>query len=327
MFVSDKPSTPREAPAHRRAEHCRSGNALHCVVLAEARALQLAQPRGMMRALKAAGCHVTLLQPDDGLLEIENSRWLEGVDVVVARGRSTSLLARLSAAEAAGVPTLNQRSAIAAVADKANMVTRLRGAGIATPRAWIGGIEQLRRKIPSTAFPLVLKPVQDNAAPALAVDTPAGLAQAAWSEPCVIAQQRLPDDAPKVTLYAIGERMWALRRPGAFDSASAAVVAPSLPRAWRDLAARCGELFGLQLFGVDCIETGGELQVIDVNDLPDYDSVPEANLLLARHVTRHASRRARAAQTKQSHSWLAWPRFVFQAGPHSMSLALQKDLT
>lgn len=264
---------------------------LHCCLLVEARYLAHAQPAGMMRALLQAGCRVTVSDPAESLLDVADAGWLRGVDVVVARGRSTDLLTRLSAAEAAGVPTLNPRRAITGVVDKAHMATQLQRAGIPTPATWIGSIEQVRRQVPASAFPLILKPVfGDNCRGIEVVHTPAQLAQLAWPEPCAIAQELLPTNGFDTKLYAIGRRVWAVRKPSALHGGAGAATLLPLPAAWRELALRCGAIFGLRLFGVDCIEIGGALKVIEVNDFPNYSGVPDADVLLARHIESESSR-------------------------------------
>jgi ribosomal protein S6--L-glutamate ligase len=292
----DKSSaTPSGDAEYRRATPRRSDAPLHCGVLVESRYLSHAQPRGMVRALAAVGCRVTLIDPQVGLLDIENPGWFAGRDLIIACGRSTSLLARLSAAEAAGVPTLNQRSAIAAVLDKAHVTTQLRAAGIPVPATWIGAFEQVRRCIPDKAFPLVLKPViADDGRGIRVVDKPAALQSVAWSDPCVIAQHLLPNNGFDIRLYAIDERVWAIRKPSALRGESGAVTPLPLPPAWRELALRCGDLFGLELFSVDCVEADGGLQVVEVHDFPNYTGVPEADLLLARHAARRATARRQA---------------------------------
>src|SRR5689334_16135418 len=96
----------------------RTRAALHCLVLADTRCLSQSQPAGLVRAMRADGVCVTVSDPTDAPLDAADARWLRGVDLVVARGRSPDLLARLGMAEAAGVATVNRRRAIAAVLDK-----------------------------------------------------------------------------------------------------------------------------------------------------------------------------------------------------------------
>ena len=54
--------------------------------------------------------------------------------------------------------------------------------------------------------------------------------------------------------------------------------------ALRELALRCGRVFGLELFGVDCIEGLGGPWVIEVNEFPNYTGVARADEQLAEHV-------------------------------------------
>jgi ribosomal protein S6--L-glutamate ligase len=264
-------------------------------VLVESRYLAQQQPAGMARALAATGCRVTLVDPDASLLAIDSVRWLEGIDLIVARGRSIALLARLQAAEAAGVPTPNSRQAIAGVLDKAHMAVQLRAAGLPTPATWIGSIEQVRHRLPAAAFPIILKPVfGDNCRGIQVVATPAALQHVTWAEPCVVAQRLLPGSGFDTKLYVIGDRVWAIRKPSPLLGGSGAVTPLDVPASWRALALKCGALFGLQLFGVDCIDTAQGLHVIEVNDFPNYGGVDGADLLLARHVAQHVRSRRRA---------------------------------
>ena len=54
------------------------------------------------------------------------------------------------------------------------------------------------------------------------------------------------------------------------------------------LALCCKRLFGLELFGLDCIRTPSGTVVIEVNDFPNYGSVPSASERLADFVMKRA---------------------------------------
>lgn len=268
---------------------------LHCGVLAEGRYLAQAQPRGLMQALAAEGHRVILIDSGAASLDLRDGNWLQGLDMLVARGRSPELLARLALAEEAGLPTANRRSAIASVVDKAYMAAALRAARVPTPDTWIGPIEQLRRDIPHAAYPLVVKPVfGDNCRGVRIVTNRVALEILTWAEPCAIAQRFIPNDGFDVKLYAIGPHVWAMRKPSPLHATPGTATPIPLPAAWRELARRCGDVFGLHLFGVDCIERDGELLVIEVNDFPNYTGVPGADTLLAAHVLEHAHARRHA---------------------------------
>ena len=52
----------------------------------------------------------------------------------------------------------------------------------------------------------------------------------------------------------------------------------------RDLAWRCGRAFGIDLFGMDVVLSGGRPYVVDVNKSGSFMGVPDAPTLLAEHI-------------------------------------------
>lgn len=269
-------------------------------ILVDGRYLARAQPQGMAHALAKGGHCVIHLDPQAALIDFKYSLWLAGVDLIIARGHSADLLARLSAAEAAGVATLNRSKAIAAVIDRTHMAKRLRAAGIPTPPlAWSNAAEPIRRAIPRTAHPPILISVHGDSCHGIRIDNAQGAIDAAGSEPRIRARRLRPNRGRAVKLYVMGNRVWAIRKPSPLRAAAAGAALFTLPSSWRDLARRCGELFGLQVFGVDCIESDGALLVTAVNDFPDYSGVPDADDMLAGHVA-HYARLRRNTQTAAS---------------------------
>lgn len=261
---------------------------LHIGILVEARYRAQAQPQGLARTLTENGHRVSLIDPEAGLIDFADEAWTDALDLVVARGRSANLLARMSTAEAFGVPTLNRRQAIAAVHDRAHMAARLAAGRIPTPRTWVGSFGKLAAAIPESAFPLILKPVfADDGRDSQVVDTREALLGIAWDQPIVIGQSFLPSAGYDLKLFAIGERVWAVRKRSPLYGGRGGAEPVALPPTWRDLARRCGELFGLSLFGVDCIETANGLRVIAVKDFPDYPGGAEIDAHLAAYIVRH----------------------------------------
>jgi ribosomal protein S6--L-glutamate ligase len=58
----------------------------------------------------------------------------------------------------------------------------------------------------------------------------------------------------------------------------------------RDLALRCGEAFGIDVFGVDIIVSAGVPYVVDVSSFPGFKGVPDAALRLADYINWAADR-------------------------------------
>jgi ribosomal protein S6--L-glutamate ligase len=57
----------------------------------------------------------------------------------------------------------------------------------------------------------------------------------------------------------------------------------------REVALGCGRAFGVGLYGVDLITSGGKPYVVDINTFPGFKGVPNAEELLAEHIMRSAS--------------------------------------
>ncbi|MFQ5776779.1 MAG: RimK family alpha-L-glutamate ligase [Terriglobia bacterium] len=281
---------------------------LHIGILVERRYLSQLQPLGLTGVLQARGHRVTLIDPQAAAYQMGSHRWLQGLDLLVARGRSWELLCLLRWAEARGLPTVNRRAAIAAVHNKAEMGVALSAAGLPAPRSYLGPLEMLSDCIRQAggSFPIVLKPMfGDNGRGLRLVRSETELRQLAWPEPMALAQEFVRGDGQDLKLYVIGEKVWAVRKASSLAGPrqQPPLRPPSLrrlhpqplpvPPAWRDLARRCGQLFGLELYGLDCIETPSGLVVIEVNEFGNYTGVPAADGKLADYVLRRAAERSR----------------------------------
>jgi len=279
---------------------------LHIGVLVERRYLAQAEPAGVSAALRARGHHVTMIDPQAVSYEMGNDGWLNGLDLVIGRGRSWALLCLLAWSEAQGVMTMNRRASIAGVHNKAEMAVALAAGRVPTPETHFGSVDRLARDVADANFPLILKPIfGDNCQGLRIVRTREGLAGTQWSEPVALAQSFLPGNGYDLKLYGIGDEIWAVRKPsplfrGSLTSSdesngdsSRAELLQTTP-ALQELGRRCGALFGLELFGVDCIQTSDGPYVIEVNEFPNYTGVPDAGERLADYVVRRAREESEA---------------------------------
>jgi ribosomal protein S6--L-glutamate ligase len=263
-------------------------------ILVEKRYLAQTQPAGLMSALAAAGHETVCMDPQAAAYALEDGRWTDGLDLIVARGRSYHLLCLLGWAEARGVRTINKRAAIASVHNKADMAVLLAGARIPTPQTFLGPIQELSKIIPASLYPVILKPVfGDNSRGLRLAHTREELALIEWTEPVALAQRFIPNDGRDLKLYCIGDEVWAVRKPSPFDPAAdggakraaAKVERIPLTKELEALGRSLGRLFGLELYGVDCIESPEGPSVIEVNEFPNYTGVPDADRRLAEYVS------------------------------------------
>jgi ribosomal protein S6--L-glutamate ligase len=261
-------------------------------IATEPRYLSQRQPAALVTALVRSGHPVVLLDA-----ESTAPGSLRGIDILVARGRSEALLRLLGRAESAGIATVNAHAAIAAVLDKAEMARALAAAGIPSPATRVGTLDAIVRASRPEDFPMVVKPIfGDNARGVCVLWSRDELARLAWSEPLALAQPFIPSDGRDLKLYVAGESVWAVKKPSPISGRGGQARRVATTPALEALAHRCGRLFGLELFGVDCIETPSGPVVIEVNDFPNYTGIDGVDAHLARHViARGAARRMERA--------------------------------
>ncbi|HAH32278.1 MAG TPA: hypothetical protein DCL44_08195 [Elusimicrobia bacterium] len=270
-------------------------------ILVEKRYLSQAQPNGLILALRAAGQETLCLDPEESAYALDDSRWTENLDIIVARGRSFHLLCMLGWAEARGVHAINRRSAIASVHNKADMAVLLAKARLPTPKTFLGPVQELYKTIPSQIYPIILKPIfGDNSRGLRLVHTPEEMKLVEWPEPVALAQRFIANDGYDLKLYGIGDEIYSVRKPSPFGlavnggiggvkSREAKVELVPLTAGLAELGRSLRLLFGLELYGVDCIETPEGPVVIEVNEFPNYTGVPDADRRLADYVI-HARR-------------------------------------
>lgn len=279
-------------------------------VLVEHRYRNQAQPAGLIGALRERGAAVRVLSDADlpalaGGDELAET--LQRSDVVVARGRSEALLAGLCVAEGLGRCTVDRSEAIRTVRDKRLMGARLAASGLPVPHSWVGTGVDLARQIGRDLLHgrvrserLIAKPAfGDNSAGIVVLETGEGAAvRSRRDAPRVevlaalralpgelVVQELVPSDGLDLKLYVIGDQVWATRKSSPVTGPTGRPPGPTrVTPSLRRLALQSGRLFGLTVFGVDCIETPTGPVVIEVNDFPNFTQVPGARRLLADHV-------------------------------------------
>jgi ribosomal protein S6--L-glutamate ligase len=151
-------------------------------------------------------------------------------------------------------------------------------------------------------YPLVVKPNNGSSLKDVyRVDSPAELAQLAIDNSgSLLAQPYLPNPGHDVKLYNTGDEVFATVKrsplhPGADVVEEQITVTPEL----RNLARAVGRVFGLDIYGIDVVETADGYMVLDINDFPSFGKVPQAAWRLARTVLRVTRRQAAARAAAQ----------------------------
>lgn len=257
-------------------------------------------PGAVVDVLRSCGHRVDVLRPNGTvtdlweLLPTDVARYDAFVLKTVSEGPGLSLL---EAAGAAGVTTVNDYRAIRLARDKAVAAVRARAAGIPFPRTWFASRTALLDQIPADAYPLVIKPNNGSSLKDVyRVDSPQELARLAIDDTTrMLAQPYLPNPGHDLKLYNTGDEVFATVKrsplhPGAHVVEEQITVPPEL----RNLARAVGRVFGLDIYGLDVVETAAGYMVLDVNDFPSFGKVPQAAWRLARTVLRVTRRQAAA---------------------------------
>jgi ribosomal protein S6--L-glutamate ligase len=265
-------------------------------------------PGAVVDVLRSCGHDVDVLRPNGTvtdlweLLPTDVARYDAFVLKTVSSGPGLSLL---DAAGAAGVTTINDYRAIRLARDKAVAAVRARAAGIPFPKTWFAHRSTLLEQIPADAYPLVVKPNNGSALrDVYRVESPAELARLEIDDSgSLLAQPYLPNPGYDVKLYNTGDDVFATVKrsplhPGADVVEEQIPVTPEL----RSLARAVGRVFGLDIYGIDVVETAQGWVVLDVNDFPSFGNVPQAAWRLARTVLRVTRRQAAARASAKAAS-------------------------
>ena len=259
-------------------------------IIAERRYLGQRMPAALLPAILNAGHSADIICSDDQLWDFPSHLpSFDAYDGVIARDRSLLGLFLLAWAERSGVPVVNPRAAIEGVRNKAEMAATLAADGIAMPPTIVcRRVDQLEQ-LPDAFFPLVLKPNIGDNGNGIQIVTAQNVSGVQLRHgSLILAQKFVPNDGFDLKLYVAGESVWAVRKPNLWCSSGGSVPSPiRLNEQMRALALRCGKALGLEVYGVDALPDPGGLQVLEVNEFPNFSGVAEApeavaNVLIAR---------------------------------------------
>jgi ribosomal protein S6--L-glutamate ligase len=212
-------------------------------------------------------------------------------DLFVLKSYTPLSLTLAGVLHSAGARVLNPYPACAASRNKILAAQVLHAAAIPTPRSWVTANFTLLASL-AREIPLVVKPclgwrgqgvrVVRGEAELLALPVP--------QEP-VLVQELIPGPGEDLRVYVAGDQVFATRKP--FSSASYSVPGQEVPVTdeVRRIALRCGEAFGLGLYGLDIIESPDGPRVVDVNYFPGYKGISRGPEAVASYIARYAQDR------------------------------------
>jgi len=187
-----------------------------------------------------------------------------------------------------GARTLNPYSTCVTVQDIIVASRLLCAAGIPTPRCWVTGDLSLMRPVVEEG-PIIIKPYRGHRGAGIrVVHNSDDLAAFPTPESPVLIQDFIQGSSTDLKVYVVDKEVFATRKP--FSATSFTLPGQPCPvtAEVRDIALKCGRIFGLGLYGLDLIESPVGPMVVDVNYFPGYKGVPSIAPLMADYIEGYA---------------------------------------
>jgi ribosomal protein S6--L-glutamate ligase len=210
-------------------------------------------------------------------------------DLYVLKSHTELSLSLAGILDLQGARLLNPYANCALTQNKIVTAHLLRAAGVPTPRSWVTGNLTFLEDVVEER-PLVIKPYLGHRGAGLRiVRNPTELAAVPAPEHPVLVQEFIEGSREDLKIYVVGQQVFGVRKPFSSDSFTQpgrpCAVSPEV----RAIALRCGQVFGLGLYGLDIVESANGPWVVDLNTFPGYKGVPGIAPLIADYIARVAT--------------------------------------
>lgn len=235
--------------------------------------------------LREAGHRVDGWIPEDRLLGATTVD--VDADLYLLKSHTEHALSVAGALHDAGARVVNDYHSCLVAQDKVTAARRLRTLGVPTPDTWLVADPSLALGLLDEG-PLILKPNRGHrGAGVVLVRTPQEVTAGPGGP--TIVQRYAPGPGHDLKVYVAGDQVWAVRKT--FDEASFTRAGDPVPVSpvVHDIAQRVRHGFGLELFGIDVIESPDGPQVVDVNYFPGYKGCQDPAPHIAQVIHRLAT--------------------------------------
>jgi len=267
------------------------------------------------------GHDVDLLEPQSAVTCL-NDLAEQGYDAYVLKSLADGPgMSILEAAEAVGIPTINSSRSIRLVRDKAVAAAFARAHGLPIPQTYFVSHPRLLHQIPLEEYPIVVKPSNGSSCRGIyLLRSPDDLTEmeiAEENESFFLAQHYAENAGFDIKVYVTGEEVYAaVAKASPLHGQVEDRFVPLTPKV-RKLALQVGKLFGLDIYGLDVVETPQGPAILDINDFPSFGRVPRAVVRISEYVL-HAAKRAELQRERRKERMRA---------RHSRATAIAREQT
>lgn len=253
----------------------------------------------VVRKVAEFGAIVSVTHPVDGMVDLSKVR--VDHDLYVLRHTSGLSLSLAGALHELGAVIVNPYPVSCALRDKVMASRILQAAGVRTPDTYVASHPDLLLPLLDSG-PLVVKPYQGAGGHDVRiVRTRDELADVNCGREPVFAQRYHSNDGRDRKIYAIGGQLFGIKKvfPRLTEEEKHGEPFTLTPEL-REIALNCGHAFGIDLFGVDIIESEGTPYVVDMCSIPGFKGVLDAPQLLAKYFYAAAELAARGEPLPQA---------------------------
>jgi len=247
----------------------------------------------VMRALQEWGVVTDVIHRSGRAIDVSTVRVEH--DLYVLKHTNGFALSLAGALHAQGAVIVNPYPVTVALRDRVITSRIWQSAGVPTPATYVVKHPGLVAPLLAEG-PLVVKPCQGSGGFGVRVIRQlADLASVQAGKEPVFAQRYHPPQGRDRKLYSIGGRLFGVKKifpPKTEEEKHGEPFTPTPELG--EIALRCGRAFGIDLFGVDIVESEGKPYVVDMCSMPGFKGVPDAPLLLAQYFYAAVERVARA---------------------------------
>jgi ribosomal protein S6--L-glutamate ligase len=240
----------------------------------------------MVERLHDLGCEVEVIDPDAGPLDLGAVR--TDADLYILKSGTEAALSFAGVLHARGARVVNPYPVAAACRDKIVQTHVLAEADVPVPQSWMT-VDPMALLPQLGDGPLILKDPRGSQGRGLEiVQDRDGLAALPGGTPWLAMKYHRPE-GEDLKLYRIGDEVFGVER-----IFPARTYAQKLGRPYavsddlRDIVLRCGDAFGISVYGVDVIRSRGRLWVVDMSSFPGFKGVPAAGRRIVDHVVSHS---------------------------------------
>lgn len=228
---------------------------------------------GLYSILSQRGFAVTEGVPDNAAWDLDLT---PRHDLYILKARTELPLSVAGVLHQRGARLLNPYPSCVAVLNKIVATAMMRNAGIPTPHSWATLDPSLLRSVAiAQRMPLILKPFNGVHSQGITVVRgPDDLAGLPVAERPMLVQEFVDGCTERYKIHCVGGQVFATRKPFSLGGTHALGEPCEVGDEVRDVALRCGRLFGMGLYGLDVLIGPSGPVVVDVNSFPGYRGLP-----------------------------------------------------